>query len=164
MNWLDIVLLVLLAISIFNGLRRGLIKTAFSIAGVIIGVILASRFYDDISGWFGFGSNTAFSIFAFILILVLAMLAATLLANMIRTAASAVLLGWVDRLGGAIIGLLGGVIMLGALLALWVKLFGSGIVTESTVASLLTAKFPLVLALLPAEFDTISDFFSRLLY
>jgi membrane protein required for colicin V production len=48
---------------------------------------------------------------------------------------------------------------LGALLAIWVQFFGSGLVTESFLAGVLLNKFPLVLALLPSEFDAVRDFF-----
>lgn len=162
MNWLDLILLVLLGLSAFSGLMRGLIKTVFSILGVIVAIVLASHFYDDVSGWFGFAENAVFNIFAFLLILVLVMVAATLLANMVRVAASSLLLGWVDRLGGAFFGLLIGAVLLGAVLSLWVKLFSPGIVNESAIAAFLASKFPLVLAILPSDFDNIGDFFSRL--
>jgi membrane protein required for colicin V production len=37
--------------------------------------------------------------------------------------------------------------------------FGTDLVTESFLAGVLLDKFPLVLALLPSEFDTVRDFF-----
>jgi len=45
MNWLDIVLIVAIAIPTFIGLRIGIIKAALSLAGLIVGVILAGRYY-----------------------------------------------------------------------------------------------------------------------
>jgi len=69
------------------------------------------------------------------------------------------MLGWVDHLGGAVFGVVAGAILWGALLAIWVKFFGAGPVTESFLAAVLLDKFPLVLALLPSEFDAIRDFF-----
>ena len=162
MNWLDIILLVLLGLSLFQGLRRGLIKTVMSLAGIIAGVFLASRFYDDVSAWFGFAESTAFNVFSFLLIIGLVMIITAVIASMLRFAASAVLLGWVDNLGGAVFGLLLGAVFLGALLSLWIKLFGAGIVTESGVAAFLAGKFPFVLALLPVDFDSVRGFFARL--
>ena len=41
MSWLDLVIVVVLAISTFLGLRMGIIKAVLSLAGVIVGVVLA---------------------------------------------------------------------------------------------------------------------------
>ena len=45
MNWLDILIVVLLAIATFAGLRMGIIKAVLSIVGIVVGVILAVRYY-----------------------------------------------------------------------------------------------------------------------
>jgi len=52
-----------------------------------------------------------------------------------------------------------GTVLWGALLATWVKFFGTELVTESAVAAILLDRFPLILALLPGEFDMIRSFF-----
>ena len=163
MNWLDIILLIILGLSAFHGLTRGLIKSAFSIIGAIAAVIIASRLYDNVSSWFGFADNTVFNIFSFVLILVAVMVAATFLANLIKTAASAILLGWADRVGGAIFGFALGAVLLGALLSIWVRLFEPAIIADSIVASFLAGKFPLLIALLPQDFDSVREFFTSLL-
>ena len=160
MNWLDIVLIVVLVLPALVGLRRGLIKAALSLAGLIIGVVLAGNFYGSISGMFGFINNPdVANILAFALILVVVIVAATVLARMLTFAVSVVMLGWVDHLGGAVFGFLLGAIFLGAILATFVKFFGTDLVAESFLAGVLLDKFPLVLALLPGEFDTVRDFF-----
>lgn len=164
MNWLDVILLILLGFSAFCGLRRGLIKTVFSIIGVIVGIMLASRFYDTVSSWFGFGDNAIFNIFAFVLIVIVAMIAAALLAKLVKTAISAILLGWTDQVGGALFGLVVGALLLGALLSLFVKLFEPALIADSIIASFLAGKFPFLIALLPSGFDSVRDFFTWLLF
>lgn len=160
MNWLDIFILVALVVPAFVGLRRGLIKSALSLAGLIIGVVLAGNLYQPISGLFAFFHNdNAANVVAFILILVVVMVLAAVLARLLKLAARAVMLGWVDHVGGALFGFLLGAILWGALLATWVKFFGSDLVTESFLAGMLLDTFPLVLALLPSEFDSIRSFF-----
>ena len=160
MNWLDIFILVALVVPAFVGLKRGLIKSALSLAGIIIGVITAGNFYQSLSGILTFISNEDIAnTVAFILILVAVMVLATMLARLLKFAARAVMMGWVDHVGGAVFGFLLGAILWGALLATWVKFFGSGLVTESFLADMLLDTFPLVLALLPSEFDTIRSFF-----
>ncbi len=160
MNWLDIVLLVILGVSAFGGLTQGLIKAGLSLAGIIVGVILAGNFYEPLSGLLSFIPNEDIAdIAAFILILVGVMVVANILARLLKFAVSVVLLGWVNRLGGAVFGLVLGAIFLSAILATWAKFFGGDSVAESAIASFLLDKFPLILALLPDEFDAIHDFF-----
>lgn len=161
MNWLDIVLLVLLAIAAFLGLRIGLIKAALSLAGLIVGVILAGRYYGSLAQHLGFiPSDGVAEVVAFIIILLVVLIIALVLALLLKWATSAIMLGWVDRLGGAIFGLLWGAILYGALLAMWLKYVGGAeVITESAVASILVKSFPLVLALLPQELDAVRSFF-----
>lgn len=161
MNWLDIVLLVLLTLSALNGLAQGLIKAVMALAGIIAGVLLAGQLYEPFSEVFGFLKNeSAADIIAFLIILIGVVVVAAILATLLTKAVSVTLLGWVNRLGGAVFGLLVGTIFLSALLATWVKFFETDVVTESLVASFLLDKFPLVLGLLPSNFDSIKDFFN----
>ena len=162
MSWLvDIVLLVLLGIAAFFGLRIGIIKAALSLAGLIVGVILAGRYYDSLAQHLGFipGDGVA-EVVAFIIILLGVVIVAMVLALLLKWATSAVMLGWVDRLGGAIFGLLWGAILYGALLAMWLKYVSvSEVIVESKVAAVLLDYFPLVLSLLPQELDAVRSFF-----
>ena len=52
-----------------------------------------------------------------------------------------------------------GAIFISAILATIVKFFGEGLVTESALAGFLLDKFPIILGLLPSQFDSIRDFF-----
>ena len=162
MTWLDIVIIVILAISTFFGLRTGIIKAVLSLAGVILGVVLAGRFYTalaDVLPFFSENSNAA-KIVAFAIILIGVMVIAVILARLLKWAASAVMLNWVNQLGGAVFGLALASIFCGALLAIWVKWLGIGsTISESFISVFLLDKFPLVLALLPDEFDAVRSFF-----
>ena len=160
MNLVDIVIAVALIFPIFTGLKQGLIKAALSLAGLIVGVILASNFYQQLAGVLGFIANKDIAnVVAFIIILVVVMIIANVAAALLKATAKAVMLGWVDHLGGAIFGFLMGAIFMGALLAAFVQFFGTGMVTESWLAAILLDKFPLIIGLLPSEFDAIRDFF-----
>jgi uncharacterized membrane protein required for colicin V production len=57
MNWLDIVIIVALIIHIFIGLILGLVRTVLFLAGIIVGVILASNFYGQLAGVLTFVSS-----------------------------------------------------------------------------------------------------------
>ncbi len=161
MNWLDIIILVIVVVSVFLGLRIGIIKAALSLAGVIVGVILAGRYYVPLAEQLTFISqeDVAEGV-AFAIILIVVMVIAGILATFLKWAASAVMLGWVNRLGGAVFGLVLGAILCGAVLAIWVKFFGiAGVISQSSLAAILLDRFPAVLALLPEEFDAIRSFF-----
>ena len=160
MNWLDIVLIVTLVIPTFIGLKQGLIKAILSMAGLIAGIVLAGIFYQPLSGLLRFIPNEAVAnIIAFILILVGVIIVASLLARLLKAVVSMVMLDWVNHLGGAVFGFLMGALFWSAMLATWVKFFGTVLVTESLIAAVLLDKFPLILALLPEEFDAIRSFF-----
>ena len=45
MNWLDIVLIAVLALATFLGFRRGIIAMVLPIVGLIIGIVLAGHYY-----------------------------------------------------------------------------------------------------------------------
>ncbi len=160
MNWLDIVILVALVVPAFIGLKQGIIKAALSLAGVIVGAILASNFHEQLGGVMTFISNPdVANIAGYIIILVVVMIIANVLAVVLKFTAKAVMLGWIDRAGGVVFGFLMGALFMGAILAAVVKFFGEGLVTDSFLAGMLLDKVPLVLALLPSEFDAVREFF-----
>ncbi len=161
MNWLDIVILVALAITALVGLKIGLIKAVLSLAGLILGVILAGRFYAPLSELLTFIPRASVAkIVAFAIILIGVMVIAGVLAMLLKWAASVMMLGWVNRLGGAVFGSLLAAITCGALLAAWAKFFDAGeTITESILARVLLDYFPLVLSLLPDEFSVVRSFF-----
>ena len=161
MNWLDIVIIVAIAISTFIGLRAGIIKAVLSLAGLIVGVILAGRYYVPFSEQLTFISQADVArVVAFAIILIVVLAIAAVLARFLKWAVSAIMLGWVNRLGGAIFGFVLGAIFCSALLAICIKFLGvAGVIAESGLASILLDRFPMVLALLPDEFDAIQSFF-----
>ena len=161
MSWLDIVIIVVVVIATFWGLRIGIIKAVLSLAGLIVGVILAGRFYVPLSQQLTFIPQVGIAkIVAFAIILVGIMVIAGVLANLLKWAASIMMLGWVNRLGGAVFGLVLGAIFCSALLAIWVKFLGvAGAISESILTAVLLHYFPMVLALLPGEFDAVRSFF-----
>lgn len=161
MSWLDIVIIVIIGIAAFTGLKTGIIKAVLTLAGVIVGVILAGRFYAALAEQLTFiPQETLARVVAFVIILVGVILVASIIAGVLKWLASIVLLGWVNRLGGALLGVIMGGIFCGALLAIWTKFLGiSDPIAESALANFLLDYFPMVLALLPGEFDSVRSFF-----
>ena len=160
MNWLDIIILVILAVTAVGGFLKGLIKTVFSLVGLIVGIILAGRFYILLADRLTFISSEDIArIVAFILIFLIVLIIAALLGFFFTRLFSAILLGWLNRLGGAAFGVILGSIFIAAILAVWAKYAGAGSISDSAVATFLLDRFPLILTLLPAEFKTIREFF-----
>ena len=160
MNWLDIVIIVAIAIPTVIGLRIGIIKAALSLAGLIVGVVLAGGYYVPLSQQLSFiPDEKVAKVVAFAIILIGIMVVAGVLARLLKWAASVVMLGWVNQLGGAIFCFVLGAIFCGAVLAIVVKFLGAGVIAESELAAVLLDRFPMVLALLPPEFDAVRSFF-----
>ena len=163
MNWLDIIILIMLTIGALTGLRNGLIKSVLNLAGIIVGIVLAGNYYQSLAGAFTiFGAVGAQEIAAFIVIVALTMLVAAIIGWFLRRILAAVMLGWADKLLGGVVGFLIAAIFWGSILAVWLQFFPgqAGIVTNSAIAGLLLNIFPIVLALLPEEFDMIRNFFN----
>ncbi|MCL2679006.1 MAG: CvpA family protein [Dehalococcoidia bacterium] len=160
MNWLDIIILIVLAASAIAGLGRGIIRGVVSLVGFILAIFLAGRMHETVAGWLRFISNENIAkIVAFVLIILVVIIAADLLGKLLRRLISLAMLGWLDRLLGGVLGLFIGAVFWGALLAVWGKFVGAGSIGGSWLAKLLLDKFPLVLGLLPDSFNSIKDFF-----
>jgi len=161
MNWVDIILLGVIAISTVIGLRIGVIKASLSLAGLIVGIVLAGLYYQPLAALLTFiPSETLARVVAFIIILVGVILVASVLALMLKWAAQAVMLGWANRLAGGVFGLVMGGLLCGALLAISIKYLGTpDAISQSRLAPVLLNYFPRVLELLPGEFDSLGSFF-----
>lgn len=160
MNWLDIVIVIYLVISIVGGLTQGLIRSALSLVGLIVGIVVASHYYQQFGKILAFIPNQdAANIIAFIIILGAVVAIASLIGVMLRSLIKAIMLGWVDRAAGAVFGLFMGGLTVAAILAVIMKLAPTNIIVESRLAGFFLEKFPVVLSFLPSEFDVISNFF-----
>lgn len=160
MNWLDAILVIFLILSGFLGLKRGLVKTIVPVIGLIAGVVVAGRYYDALAHRVFSSHSTAAYVLAFAIIVLLFLVVAAILAIALQKALSLVLLGWLDRLAGGILGLLLGSLIAGAILALLLRYsLALPTIGDSSVASFLVDKFPLALSLLPGDFDPVREFF-----
>jgi membrane protein required for colicin V production len=161
MNWLDIVIIIILAIQTFTGFSQGFIKALGGLIGLIVGIFLAGRYYETLAGsLFSFIDNQdAANIAAFVVILGVVWAVFSIVASLLTKLVSVVFLGWVNRIAGAVFGLVMGALFVGAALAAWASFFGSDSLADSRMAVFLLDKFPIVLSLLPSQFDSIRDFF-----
>jgi membrane protein required for colicin V production len=118
MNPLDWLLAILLTYSVVRAAMRGFFQEAFSLGGLILGFLFACWFYLPLAKRLAglISSPPVAQLGAFLLILIATMLLAGLLGKLLRKTASAVGLGFMDRLLGALFGLARGALLGVALL------------------------------------------------
>ena len=105
MSTLDIVLLVAVGIGILYGLKSGLVKQLSFGAGIVIGLLQATIFYPKTAAWLqGLTSwdNLICTILGFIIIFVATTIIINLAGLILRWLLKAILLGWLDRILGAV--------------------------------------------------------------
>jgi membrane protein required for colicin V production len=162
MNWLDIVIIFVAVLLGILGLRQGIVKTVFSIAGLIGGIVLAGRYYGGLAALLSPSGATSANIAAYIIILLATLIVASLIGALVAKLVHLTMLGGVDRLVGCILGVVIGFLLCAAVLAIVGKYYPDteAVISQSAIAKFLMERFPLLLALLPDEFDYIHDFFS----
>jgi membrane protein required for colicin V production len=162
MNWLDILIIVAALLLGFVGLRQGIIRTVFGIAGLIGGIVLAGRYYGDLARVLSPGGAIWASVAAYAIILIATLVVAGLVGHFIARLVSLAALGWLDKLIGLILGVFVGLLLSAAALAIVAKIYpgSEATISQSVVARFLIAQLPLVLALLPKEFGSIRNFFA----
>lgn len=164
MNWLDIVIIVVLIISFLGGLTRGIIGTVLPLAGLVVGIWLAGSYHGTVAGWLdGVIKNESWAdVAGYAIIVVLALIASWVIASILGKFVRLIFMGWIDRLAGAALGLVLGAVLVGAALAALLKfqVFGVGnVIEDSGLAAVLLKYFPMVLELLPEEFESVREFF-----
>ncbi|MAF26498.1 MAG: CvpA family protein [Gemmatimonadota bacterium] len=125
MNWVDLVILVILGVSLVAGIIRGVVKTVFSLAGVFAGFVLASRESGAVAMVFeNWMPEKAAGVVGFLAVFVVVAAIFALVGAVLRKILEGLSLSWVDRTLGAVFGFLRAALILG-LLSLLVEGAGS---------------------------------------
>lgn len=113
MNWIDLILGFILAISIVQGIVRGFSRVAISFAGTILGLFLAGWFYPSAAARLApyVSSDTLAKFLGFVLIFVGVQLVAALIAWAVQKVFKVSGLSWLDRIMGAAFGVLRGLVI-----------------------------------------------------
>lgn len=162
MHWLDIVFAAILAVNILIGLSKGVIRVLFPLVGLILGILVAAHSYGagaiylkpylDSANWAKLIS------FAIILILITSII--TLIGYLIFKLLHLLLLGWLDRVGGAVFGAIKGTFIVCLIIILLAKFpFGQSYrwLDQSLLASHFLFIIKKMLLILPQEFSSIID-------
>lgn len=133
MNWVDGIVAGIVVIAVLAGLLRGALRTVFSVAGVVIGFLVASRESGAVgmvlARWM---REELAAVVGFVFVLLGIALVFTLVGWLLRRILSGLMLGWLDRLAGGALGLLQAGVALGVL-ALVVEGLGSFPAARSSV-------------------------------
>jgi membrane protein required for colicin V production len=116
MNWLDIVLVAIMALAVILGIVKGLAKQVVGLVAAVAGLILAVIYYKDLAGVFDrVVKNGLLSHFlAFLLIFFLVVIAGAILGHLITKAMKGPL-AVANRLSGGVFGAVKGVLICGVL-------------------------------------------------
>ena len=103
---IDIIAIVLLAMAIFKGWRRGLIIAVFSIIAFIIGIAAAMKLSVVVAGYLEDSINISaqwMPVLSFAIVFIGVVLLIRLGANLLERTVEMALLGWVNKLGGIVL-------------------------------------------------------------
>jgi membrane protein required for colicin V production len=164
MNWLDIAIVLIVAFFATTAFSAGLIRELVTLVSVVVGVVAAGLFHDDLARdvLVFIDDETAAKAIGFLVLLGAIYLAGQLIAIMLKQVAAALLLGWADRLGGALFGLVKGLVVVEVLLILFVTYPQLGLdeaIEGSGLASVFLDAASALLIILPDDFERAVDAF-----
>ncbi|MGE5206975.1 MAG: CvpA family protein [Chlamydiota bacterium] len=127
MTWVDWTIVVAVVLSMALAAKEGFFYEIFSLAGVVLGYLLAAWEYGRVAGWFSPYTRAQWvaEIGAFLLIFIAVVGLAGIAGRIARWTVKAAGLRWFDRFLGAAFGLLRGVLVI-AVLVLALASFGPG--------------------------------------
>jgi membrane protein required for colicin V production len=117
MNPFDILIIVILGYSLVRGLFRGLVKEASSLIGVLGGFYAAYTYYKVLAGLLaGLIHDTSYlNILSFLIIFSGVLIIVGVLGIIIKYVLNISFLGWADRIGGVVFGVLKGILIVSIL-------------------------------------------------
>lgn len=118
MNLFDILIIIILLYCLVRGIFRGLLKELSSLVGVLGGFYAAYTYYHEVgkllNRWID--NPNYVNILSFLLVFICVFLIISILGIIIKYILKIVFLGWVDRIFGAVFGILKGILIASVLL------------------------------------------------
>ncbi len=160
MNWFDIVLIAVLALSTLAGIWKGFLMMVLPVIGIIIGTVLAGYYSASLGNLLSIDNPQHAQWAGYLIILFGTLVLAVVLSILLHKVISFTPLKWVDKLVGGILGLALGILFCATMLAVCVKCgMGTSFIQGSGIAQLLLDTIPGILILLPGDFDSVKQFF-----
>lgn len=143
MNIIDIIICAIAAVALFKGFRDGLVRQVGGIAGLLLGIFLASKFSSLLSTylhqWINASEQVVKSI-SFVVIIIAVVVLMNLLGILLEKILKVATLGWLNRLLGMVLSVAAAALVLGVLFNLvdfinesWFKLIPEETLKESAI-------------------------------
>ncbi len=121
MNWLDWVLLAIIAITALVGMKVGLIRAALGFVAMVIGWIFAGQISDKVGGIFdsSLSNDTIVTVTTYAVLMIIAIIISGFITKIIKPIMAIFTLGlssMVDKIGGLALGLLFGFAIVGVVI------------------------------------------------
>ena len=167
MTWVDGVIIVGAVIGAIAGFKQGLVLSIFSFLGLIVGVAIAGAASDSLADKLSSSGALWAYVVSFAIILIIVLVIFSILGHIVKGFIKLIMLGWLDSLGGALLGLFVGALMVAAIfiaVGRWAALYDSTssvgtAIGDSALAHFLIDSFRLLLAILPGRFDAVNKLF-----
>jgi len=155
LGYLDILALLILAVSVVTAVAKGLVLELFSLASVLLGLFLAVFFYPDLAGLLlamGLSVGLLADFLAFVLIFVGTLVAGAILSASIDKVLKHLHLKWIDRFLGGVFGFLRGYLINAVIfLALTAFQIKQDLLVDSKLAEFFLAGARIVVIFIPED-------------
>ena len=164
MNWIDLAIILILVAFVAMAYTAGLIREVVTMVAVFVGIVVAGLLYEDFATdvLVFIDDEDAARAVAFLILLGAIYLLGQIAAYVLKRMASIMMLGWADRAGGAVFGLIKGLIVVQVLVILFAAYPNLGLddaIDNSEIGKFFVDDASVVLVFLPGEFDDrIDDF------
>lgn len=163
MNWLDLVFLIILVWAVRSSWETGLVQEAFTLAGLIVGIFVAGQLHRPLARvLFGLAPNNMANAITFLAILLAVWFSISFLGRGVRETIHLIRLGWLDRVGGLLFGVLKGFVVIAILLIVFARFpvrNTEELIQGSLIASWTQRYTPGIMAVLPPEFRRLTNIF-----
>jgi membrane protein required for colicin V production len=115
---------VVFALAAIWGLRAGFIDAVLTVVGLYVALLLSSQFAYRLVNFFtdDIDSRALGTAIGYVVIFIVVFVAARLIGITLRQFVKFLMLGWVDRIGGLLLGVVAGALLVSALVALAARL------------------------------------------
>ena len=164
MNLLDLIIIACLVFLIVRGIFRGFIREVGSLAGVILGIWLASVYQPQLTDFLKpfIPSGKYLSLISFALIFFVVLVFCNVVGWLLKKLARKLFLGWADRALGAALAVLKGVLItyFAIVLLTFFAPSKSNIITDSKLAPVIINSYQSIIGLLsPGAYENLKKKF-----
>ncbi|MEA1986942.1 MAG: CvpA family protein [Candidatus Marinimicrobia bacterium] len=107
MYWMDVVALIIIIWFVYKDYSSGLILSLFRFVGLILGIILSAKYgyylVEFLINKFSFPEQVG-QIVGYVIIFIVVLIVVQLIGNLLKSTLNVILLGWLDKIAGAILG------------------------------------------------------------